>query len=129
MTADWYAALRNPEALRSTWGVAPSLVGARMAELHLDHHGLRLVFDPPLPPERVARRWPPGANRVQVTIDVFGVERLHCQGTPIGGCERFDIEREGQHVVIHVETRTARLRCLGVEARVVSLTGYVDTAA
>ncbi|MCB9892803.1 MAG: hypothetical protein H6833_14215 [Planctomycetes bacterium] len=54
MTADWYAALRNAEALRSTWDVAPSLVGARMAELHLDHHGLRLVFDPPLPPERVA---------------------------------------------------------------------------
>lgn len=128
MASDWLTLLRNPEALRSTWDTAPSLADARIAEVHFERQRMRLVFDPTQPPDRPGKRWPVGANRVQVTLDVFAIESLTCEGYPIGERGRIELLEGPGRVTVMLEVGAARLRCTGYEVRVVGLSGYVDGA-
>lgn len=128
MPTDWTTALQNPKALRAVWDTPPPLDGSRMAELHIDADRVRLRFDPPVPPDRGNPRWPATANRVQVTLDLFFVEALRCDGVPVGRCETLSIERADERVRVQIASPSATLACTARYAQIAGMTGYVDGA-
>ncbi|MCE8025499.1 MULTISPECIES: Imm50 family immunity protein [Halomonadaceae] len=78
----WPHYLMNPEALSRLFNSIEELDSLNVFEVSLKRDGpvVALRADLPRFPEHPSRRWPPGANRVQVWIEFIGVEALSLTG-------------------------------------------------
>lgn len=78
----WPHHLMNPESLSTLFDSIEELDMLNVFEVTLKRDGpvLALRADLPRFPERPSKRWSPGANRVQVSIELLWIEGLSLSG-------------------------------------------------
>ncbi|MBZ2188826.1 immunity 50 family protein [Alcanivorax sp. JB21] len=118
----------NPESLSTLFDSIDELDRLNVFEITLKREGpvLALRADLPRFPERPSKRWPPGANRVQVSIELLGVEGLSLSGFAPVNHGHLEVEPSlpGYAFSFHAQNLALSGRCSGL--RIAGVSAYLE---
>ncbi|WP_162925612.1 Imm50 family immunity protein [Isoalcanivorax indicus] len=124
----WPHHLMNPEALSGLFDSIDDLDVLNVFEITLNREGpvVALRADLPRFPERPSKRWPPGANRVQILIEFLGVEGLSLSGFETMNEGRLEVLplQTGYAFSFHAQSLELRGACVGL--RIARVSAYLE---
>ena len=128
LSLSWLDLIENPEAVKSTFEVEPSLNGVEVISVLFHRDGPTVDVEIALSeqPSRLSARWERvGVNAVNLKLQLLGVETLMLDGWATKNRGTIDI-RPGSttKVEVHINGPTMQFRCCCQWLRIAGLNGY-----
>lgn len=119
-------AVENPEILAAlyTGEPGPGRVPLHEVTLHRDGPTLRLRFDMPTFPDKPPKKWHPAFDTAQLTLGLYGVEKLEMTGFHPSERGALFLDRVEGKVQLRYTSSTCSISAAGLFARIEKMSGY-----
>jgi len=125
---NWLDLAENPEAVRSTFEVAPSLTDVEVVSVLIDRDGPTVAVEITLneQPSKPSPRWEKiAANAINLKLQLLGVESVALDGWATENKATIDIHPgSATKIEVRVTGPTTKFKCCCQWLRIAGLTGY-----
>jgi Immunity protein 50 len=125
---NWNDFTLNPKAILGYFDAPPDLKNVEIFRVTLsrDASTMEIVFEPRTFPERTSKKWPAGANAVQITLRLSEVSSLVLNGWANNVLGDLSVIKEGKNLAVtFVGTTIFEAVCASLE--VTNICAYRDT--